>query len=390
MTSWTTALQATALCLALLWLLLTLVQPRKPALVLVWALFCASIGFWLVARAVFREGRPFGTVHLAYAGLIGVLIVASQLLGFGSSLGWIGPEWRLPLAAALGETLNLLSSVVLVLAFWEGLRGFSAQRAAERGVRVVFLVTYGGCVGATSLADALASEAGANPQLMPLVAAAAALSILLVAQGLVHWRLRHPLGGAVSSDTADERADRVVAVNAVANRDVAAQSQEDDAAHAMRTERVPGSAIGTDAGIAWPTTDAAASRRAPGDVERDEDRTLASRLERHLRAQRSYLRAELKLAHLAQALDVSEYRISRAIHTLGHRNSAHYINAFRIEHACVLLRDPASAEWSTLVIGLESGFGSLGAFHRAFKAAIGCTPGEYRTSATPEIATDAI
>ncbi|WP_202839611.1 AraC family transcriptional regulator [Luteimonas saliphila] len=36
--------------------------------------------------------------------------------------------------------------------------------------------------------------------------------------------------------------------------------------------------------------------------------------------------------------------------------------------------------WSTLVVGLESGFGSLGAFHRTFKAAEGCTPGEYRSA----------
>lgn len=373
MTTWTTTLQATSMCLALLWLLLALAQPRKPILLVVWAVFCASLalmlakqlagaslapwhyllglgacatcnGFWLVARALFRAERPFGAVHLFYAGSIGLLIVISQLLGLlGSGLGWIDAAWRQPLAAALNQLLDLLSSTALVLAFWEGVRAWSAHTGAERRMRVVFLAAYGGCVAISSLVPALAAAGSVGAELTPFASAAAALCILLVAQGLVRWRLRNPLGASLAPA-----------------HDGPASTDASPAAPAPRT----------------PTT----SRAAPAS-ERDEDRALAVRLEQHMRERHPYLDAEFKLAQLARALDVGEYRVSRAIHVLGHRNIAHYINAYRIRHACRLLDDRACDDWSTLVIGLESGFGSLGAFHRAFKTQVGCTPGDYRLAA---------
>ena len=108
---------------------------------------------------------------------------------------------------------------------------------------------------------------------------------------------------------------------------------------------------------------------------------LAKALERHMRDQRPYLQPELGLGALAQALGVPEYRISRAIHgPLAQRNVSTYVGAYRLDHARRLLADPTCRHWSTLVVSLESGFGSLGAFHRAFKAAEGCTPAEYRAA----------
>jgi AraC-like DNA-binding protein len=374
MTTWTTTLQATSMCLALLWLLLALAQPRKPILLVVWAVFCASLalmlakqlagaslapwhyllglgacatcnGFWLVARALFRAERPFGAVHLFYAGSIGLLIVISQLLGLlGSGLGWIDAAWRQPLAAALNQLLDLLSSTALVLAFWEGVRAWSAHTGAERRMRVVFLAAYGGCVAISSLVPALAAAGSVGAELTPFASAAAALCILLVAQGLVRWRLRNPLGASLAP-----------AHDGPASTDASPAAPAPRAARQRRARPRPASA--TRIGrwrYAWNSTCASGT---------------------------PYLDAEFKLAQLARALDVGEYRVSRAIHVLGHRNIAHYINAYRIRHACRLLDDRACDDWSTLVIGLESGFGSLGAFHRAFKTQVGCTPGDYRLAA---------
>lgn len=106
-----------------------------------------------------------------------------------------------------------------------------------------------------------------------------------------------------------------------------------------------------------------------------------------MRTQRPYLRTDLKLGHLEQALEVVEYRISRLVHgPMGHSNVSHYVNRYRLDHARVLLADPSCDHWSTLVVGLESGFGSLGAVHRAFKASERCTPGEHRAARQPSTA----
>lgn len=348
MTAWIPAVQATALCLSLLWLLVALASRPRTPLAVVWALFCGSIammvarglvgadagvwyqllgvgacltcnGFWLVSRALFREGPPFATRHLVYAGGVAVLIVIVQ------------QRAALPpaLAVTAAELLGLLSSAALVMAFWEGLRGWHQHRGTERGMRAAFLATYGGCVALCMVAPALLDPAGTGTT-HAICAAASSAAILLVTQGLVTWRLRHPL--ASSSDTEA----RPLAPEAMA---------QDEAAL------------------------------------RAEDIALAAVLEQHMRSQRPYLQPELKLGHLAHALQVGEYRVSRAIRgPLGCRNISQYVNAYRLDHACALLLDPARDDWSTLVVGMESGFGSLGAFQRAFKAAMGCTPGEYRAA----------
>ena len=208
-------------------------------------------------------------------------------------------------------------------------------------MRLVFLTTYGGCVVASFVAPAVVDAQGVGT-VKAASAAAASAAILLVTQGLVAWRLRHPLrahdrpqdGTGLALDMGAERSPA----------DVAAQ---DD-----------------------PHADSPIS---------PEDIALAHALEQYMRLHRPYLHADLKLSHLAQALDVGEYRISRAVHgPLGNRNVSHYINGFRLDLARTLLADRSHDHWSVLVIALESGFGSLGAFHRAFKASEGCTPGEYR------------
>lgn len=363
MNDWIPALQATALCLSLLWFgLAVMARPRSP-LSIVWALFCGSIamamarslvgaeatlwyqalglgacltcnGFWLVARALFREGRPFGAPHMIYAGIVAALIIASQQKALAPGA----------FIVVTSELLQLLSSVVLVLAFWEGLRGWGQYRGVERSMRMVFMATYGGCVATCFLVPPLLDPAGTGG-VGAITSAMAASAILLVSQGLVTWRLRHPLGITAAGAPADLEADAVK------------------------------SALPPDPSAAPSGTDA---------VTCAEDAALAKILERHMREEKPYLSAELKLNQLSQALDVSEYRISRAVRaTLRHRNINHYVNSFRLDHARGLLADPSSGHWSTLVVGLESGFGSLGAFHRAFKAAEGCTPGAYRAVCMP-------
>ncbi|MFT4938211.1 MAG: AraC-like DNA-binding protein, partial [Paraglaciecola sp.] len=50
----------------------------------------------------------------------------------------------------------------------------------------------------------------------------------------------------------------------------------------------------------------------------------------------------------------------------------------RIRHAKTLLQDPENTHWPVVVVGMESGFASVGPFTRAFKSNSGMTPNQYR------------
>lgn len=78
-------------------------------------------------------------------------------------------------------------------------------------------------------------------------------------------------------------------------------------------------------------------------------------------------------------LGLPEYRLRRLINQqLGHRNFNAFVNGLRLDDASAALSDPARRELPVLSIALEAGFQSIGPFNRAFKAATGLTPSEFR------------
>jgi AraC-like DNA-binding protein len=117
----------------------------------------------------------------------------------------------------------------------------------------------------------------------------------------------------------------------------------------------------------------------PADVERD---PLAARLEALFVEERIYREAELSIAMVAHRLDVPQHRLRILINqTLGHRNFAAFVNGYRLSEAKTALADPEQAEVPIATIALDSGFGSLNAFNRAFKTNAGQTPSAYREQA---------
>ena len=106
---------------------------------------------------------------------------------------------------------------------------------------------------------------------------------------------------------------------------------------------------------------------------------LANNVQNLIIDKQMFLQANLKVADLARELAVPEYRISNALRNKSKgQNFNQYINALRVDYAKQLLADPNAQQWSVLVIGLESGFASVGPFTRAFKSITGCTPNQYR------------
>lgn len=302
-------------------------------------------GYWLVARALFRRQQAIRLRHLLAAAAVALLIIALQALQL-LQLFW--PE-NSPLISsariAVQELLVLLSSSLMMLAFWEGCRGYRTADAAERWQRQLFLGTY---VAAVTSGGVVAKIWQANtdvPMVREMLAAGAALAVLLVTQWLIYNRF-HRHSTAIKADVSADTNSRIDS--------------------AITSEMAP-----------------------PIDAEPEvlsitaADKLLCDSIRQLLFEQQLFLQANLRLTDLARQLDVPEYRVSKLLRSqFQASNFNQFINTLRIAHAKKLLADPSKSHWPVVVVGLESGFASVGPFSRAFKTMVGFTPHEFRQTLT--------
>lgn len=111
------------------------------------------------------------------------------------------------------------------------------------------------------------------------------------------------------------------------------------------------------------------------------DRLLLEKLNAVMAAG-GWRREGLTIGELAGQLEEPEHRVRRLINRrLGHRNFADFVNGYRIEAAKARLGDPGEARTTVAAIAFDLGYGSLGPFNRAFRAATGETPTAWRRAA---------
>lgn len=283
---------------------------------------CATCNcYWLLSRSLFRTDNAIAVRHILVALGIALLIMLNQGYLFASHAHLVNvPEGNLG-QHILRELTVLLSSCILVLSFWEGCRAWSAASATEKAQRVLFLATFGGAI---ALSKAMQGVFAADPVAQKAVTAAIILFVLLNTQILMFWR--------------------------------------DQSSH---------SATSSEPGTQQPGKPAAASSV--------DETVLSAQIKGLLIDQALFLQPNLKIADIARRLDVPEYRVSIALRAHLHaRNFNQYVNQLRIKHAQTLLADSDKSAWPVLVVGLESGFASVGPFNRAFKAMTGYTPNQYR------------
>jgi AraC-like DNA-binding protein len=108
---------------------------------------------------------------------------------------------------------------------------------------------------------------------------------------------------------------------------------------------------------------------------------VLTKLEQALEIDRVYLEEGLTIGGLAERLDTPEYVLRSVINRgMGHRNFNDFLHTWRIREACEELARPEQARLPVLSIAMKVGYGSIGAFNRAFKARIGMTPTDFRRS----------
>ena len=114
------------------------------------------------------------------------------------------------------------------------------------------------------------------------------------------------------------------------------------------------------------------------------DRLVLARLETAMDQDEVWRGEDLSITALAALVGAPEHRLRKLINgVLGHRNFADYVNGRRVEAAKAALAAPDLALKSISTIAYDLGFASLGPFNRAFRAATGVTPTEWRATRTP-------
>lgn len=345
---------------------------------------CATCnGYWLVARALFRHEQAVTSRHQLIAGSVALLLMSDQGLTLLTSTRDAPIPMLLPTHAALNAVMALLSSCLLVLAGWEGCRGWAHASRRERQQRLLFLGCYGMAVLGTTVVKAVGAavtDPTSRTVLIETAIALAALLMLVVTQLLLVWRT--PAMRAVPEPSADDAVSVTIAAARLTDSAVRKSGIHEPVARETVVVATAATASPVSSSLAGATVsgETATEETTAGEtVQRESDRQLAAAIHALLHEQKRFLQPDLKVAELARHFAVPEYRISRAIHShFAARNFNQLINTLRVAHAQTLLADPATQHWPVLVIGLESGFASVGPFNRAFKALVGCTPGEYR------------
>ena len=283
-----------------------------------------SVLFWIFVQALFDDEFAFEPVHAA------AWIAVAALAAFNCA--WMNGSASVlaPVTVGLQRVVPLVFSVLAMIAAATHWRTDLVE--GRRRLRV-FIVATG---VAYTLAMLLARLAAPHGRLTGLTATADVALLLFIVAAAGGWMLR--LTGS---------------------------------------ELFPSSVRGAPpvAGETSFQEEAPAARLAPDPAEDG----LAEALLRLMKVERAYRTEDLTVAGLAARLGVPEYRLRRLINQrLGHRNFNAFVNGFRLDEARATLEDPAHRALPVLTVALEAGFQSIGPFNRAFKAATGLTPTEYR------------
>jgi AraC-like DNA-binding protein len=102
------------------------------------------------------------------------------------------------------------------------------------------------------------------------------------------------------------------------------------------------------------------------------------RLEQIMQSQQAYLRPDLTLPKLAEAVGCSINHLSQVINSGFGMSFFDYLNQYRIEHAKALLSRFDSQSNAILDVAFTVGFNSNSAFYAAFKKCVEQTPAQYR------------
>ncbi len=296
-----------------------------------------AVLFWIFVQALFDDEFALRPVHAV------AWLFAAALGGLNCGVLANSASILAPLTVGAQRAVPLVFAVLAALA---AAKHWRSDLVEERRRLRIFVVVTGVIYSLAMLATRLGSPQG---RLMGLSATLDVLALLAIVTVLVARLLR--LG---SSNLFPATAPTVVHLPLVAGP-------------VFPPEPTP--TVGDtpdDVEAALPPPDAAEER-------------LAQALQHLMAVEHAYRDEDMSLASLAARLKAPEYKLRRLINQrMGYRNFNAFINGLRLDAVRAALMDPARRDLPVLTLALDAGFQSIGPFNRAFKAATGLTPTEFR------------
>lgn len=285
-----------------------------------------AVVFWVFVQALFDDDFVLRPVHAA------LWLATATLSGLNCAALANSPSVLAPFTMGLQRAVPLVFAVLAALA---AAKHWRSDLVEERRRLRIFVVVTGVLYSLVMLAARLDAPHG---RLMGVTATLDVLALLLIVGVLVARLLR------LGSTTLFPAVTPAVVHLPVVDDPVAP----------------------ADVQITLPPPDAAEER-------------LAQALQHLMAVEHAYRAEDMSLASLAARLKAPEYKLRRLINQrMGYRNFNAFINGLRLDAVRAALLDPARRDLPVLTLALDAGFQSIGPFNRAFKAATGLTPTEFR------------
>ncbi len=115
-------------------------------------------------------------------------------------------------------------------------------------------------------------------------------------------------------------------------------------------------------------------------LDKEEAEFYAEQLNRLMEQEKLYRNSDLKLADLANELDISTHNLTEIINRYIGQNFYDFVNSYRVEDVKQQLNDAGSENITLLAIGLDAGFNSKSTFNAVFKKQTGMTPSQFKNS----------
>lgn len=113
-------------------------------------------------------------------------------------------------------------------------------------------------------------------------------------------------------------------------------------------------------------------------LDRDQAEEYISQLVQVMKEKKLYRNSDLKLADLADELEISSHNITEVINRYMGQSFYDFVNSYRVEEVKQKLSNPASKDSTLLAVALQAGFNSKSTFNAVFKKQTGITPSQFR------------